>query len=304
MPSLLSRRAQVLLEASLAPNTRLSYSGSMRRFEAWCLANNLLSLPAAPKTVAEYIAALYNEGFKASTIRTNIAGICAIHRDAEHPDPSESRLVHRVLQGAMRLKGMRPTRKAPTEMEDLDRILCAIPNTLVGLRDKAMLTLGFAGAMRRSEVVGIDVEDVTFTPDGATVLIGTSKTDPFSYGVMVAIPDGKTLRAATTLRTWLEAACITSGPVFRPIYNGHVIERRVHPTVGPRALKKYAEIAGFDPTLYSGHSLRAGFITEAANAGVDTLALMGHSRHRTTKQLREYVRKANLFKNHPGLSFL
>lgn len=202
------------------------------------------------------------------------------------------------------MKGMRPSRKAPTEMDDLDRILCAIPNTLVGLRDKAMLTLGFAGAMRRSEVVAIDVEDVPFTSDGATVLIGTSKTDPFSYGMTIAIPEGKTLRAATTLRMWLGAANFTQGPVFRPIYQGHVIDRRVHPTVGPRALKRYAEIAGFDPARYSGHSLRAGFITEATNAGADALSLMGHSRHRTTRQLREYVRKANLFKNHPGLSFL
>lgn len=90
MPSLLSSRAQVLLESSLAPNTRLSYSGSMRRFEAWCLAHDLSSLPAAPETVAEYIAALYNDGFKASTIRSNIAGICATHRDAQQPDPAKT----------------------------------------------------------------------------------------------------------------------------------------------------------------------------------------------------------------------
>ncbi len=300
----LSESASLLFNASYAEHTRATYDGAMRRFQRWCEQRDRKSLPAAPETVADYLGALWDDGVKGASLSTYLYGIASHHRDCGLPDPSASSLVQRVLRGAMRLRGRGVQRKAAAELDPLQKMLSEIPNDLVGKRDRALLSLGFAGAMRRSEIVALNVEDLEFTPSGMIVFLRRSKTDQLGVGEKIAIPTGSNLRAVDALSDWLHAASIQQGPVFRPIYHGHVIERRVNAVLAGRLLKKYAVRANLDPTVFSGHSLRIGFITEAANAGVDAVGIMLHSRHRTTRQLRAYVRKANLFKRHPGDSFL
>jgi len=304
MSNALSDAVLDLVDASMAKNTRLTYDGAMKRFTDWCKKDDLNPLPASAETIAEYMAQLSVSGIKGSTIKTYLAGIIYHHRDAGHPDPGEHMLVQKVLRGAMRKNGMRPIQKVPTETDSLRLVLQNVPHDLRGIRDRAILCIGFAGAMRRSEVTALEVSDLTFVSEGVRVLIRRSKTDQVAMGADIAIPWGRNLFVVEALQDWIDAAGITEGPLFRPIYHCSILDRRMNPVIVAKVIKKYVTLAGFDAGEFSGHSLRSGFITEAANAGVDILTLMAHSRHRTTRQLRDYVRKADLFKRHPGASFL
>ncbi|WDQ99673.1 site-specific integrase [Devosia sp. J2-20] len=183
-------------------------------------------------------------------------------------------------------------------------IINVIPEDLKGIRDRAMLILGFAGALRRSELANLRVEDLLFTPEGAVLTIRKSKTDWAGRGTLLAIPDGRKFQPVTALKEWLHAAAISSGPVIRPMARGKVLCRRVEPVMISRTLKCYLQLAGYDPQKFGAHSLRAGFITEAAEAGMEADRIMDHSRHTDPKTVRGYIRRANLFQNHVGDSFL
>ena len=184
-------------------------------------------------------------------------------------------------------------------------VAAACPETLIGRRDRALLAFGFAGAFRRSELLALQVADLTESPDGLRVLIRRSKTDQAGEGQEIAIPRGTHLRPVETLQAWLAAAAITAGPVFRPVLKGG----RVRP--GPlgddaliRALKRRVAACQLDPTDFAAHSLRSGFLTSAAEAGADVLKMAEVSRHRSLDTLRRYVQRANLFKAHAGAGFL
>lgn len=184
-------------------------------------------------------------------------------------------------------------------------MLDSCPATLAGKRDKALLALGFAGAFRRSELVALTVADLEESAEGVRVHIRKSKTDQAGQGHVIAIPNGGRLQVVETVRDWLQAAGITSGPLFRPISKGGSVsgaaltDRSV-----ANIVKAYAEKAGLAPEDFSGHSLRAGFLTSAALAGADIFKMMGVSRHKHIEVLRVYVRDADLFRNHAGASFL
>jgi site-specific recombinase XerD len=179
------------------------------------------------------------------------------------------------------------------------------PDRLSGLRDRALLLLGFAGAFRRSELVALDVSDITEAKTGLLVTIRRSKTDQEGEGVTIAIARGDIACPAKALREWLDAAGIATGPIFRPINKaGTVAAERLTDRSVANIVKAYAERAGFDAATFSGHSLRSGFLTSAAAKGASIFKMMDVSRHKSVDTLRGYVRDAELFKDHAGAGLL
>jgi site-specific recombinase XerD len=185
-------------------------------------------------------------------------------------------------------------------------MLAHVPaHTLAGKRDRALLTLGFAAALRRSELVALNVEDIEETAEGLRVTIRRSKTDQAGAGYVIAVPAGLRLRPAEALRTWIAAAGIAIGSLFRSVNKaGRIsVEGLTGRTVAD-LVKRYAGAAGFDAAEFSGHSLRAGFLTSAANAGATVFKMQAVSRHKSIEVLSGYVRDAEAFKNHAGSAFL
>ena len=179
------------------------------------------------------------------------------------------------------------------------------PEGLKGMRERALLLLGFAGAFRRSELVALDVADIAETETGLLVTIRRSKTDQDGEGATIAIPRGDVACPARALREWLDAAGIEAGPIFRPINKASTVsgERLTDRSVA-NIVKAYAERAGFDANLFSGHSLRSGFLTSAAAKGASIFKMLDVSRHKSVDTLRGYVRDAELFKDHAGEGLL
>jgi site-specific recombinase XerD len=187
----------------------------------------------------------------------------------------------------------------------MQSMVATAPNNLAGIRDRALLLLGFAGAFRRSELVSLDVADIEETETGLLVCIRSSKTDQEGQGVTIAIARGDVACPVKALRAWLEAAAIEAGPIFRPIDKaGTVRASRLTDRSVANFVKAYAERAGFDASTFSGHSLRAGFLTSAAGKGASIFKMMDVSRHKSVDTLRGYVRDAELFKDHAGAGLL
>ncbi|MGV8952627.1 MAG: site-specific integrase [Cypionkella sp.] len=297
-------RVNSLQEASLSLNTHLAYAASIRRFSNWCSERSHQFLPAEPVVVAEYLADLIANGLQWTSIRVHAAAVSHLHVSSSENNPCKTYIVGAVLRGARRRRGGNVNQKNALSAQILAEILCVVPEDLKGIRDRAMLLIGFAGALRRSEIVSLRVEDLLFTPEGVVLKIKKSKTDWAGEGVLIAIPNGRKLQPVAALKKWLTAASISSGPIFRPMAQGKVLSRRATPLVITRTLKNYLQIAGYDPMLFGSHSLRAGFITEAVEAGLTAEQIMDHSRHTNPKIIHVYIRRANLFKDHVGESFL
>jgi len=291
--------------AAKAANTNRAYAADWADFCRWATVRAVSPLPCPPGLLCGYLAALADAGRRASTITRRAAAIAHHHRAAGLDPPTASPAVREVLRGIRHTHGTAPQGKTPATAELVARMLAACPETLIGFRDRALIAFGFAGAFRRAELLALEVADLTALPDGLRVVIRRSKADPEAKGQEVAIPRGTNLRPVETLQAWLVAAGISSGPLFRPVSKGG--------TVGPaplsadgfvRALKRRAAAAGLDPTGVAGHSLRAGFLTSAADAGADALKMAEVSRHTSLDTLRRYVRRASLFQAHAGAGFL
>jgi integrase len=208
---------------------------------------------------------------KASSITRRCAGLRYMHRVAGLEPPTNSEAIKAVLAGIRRTLGVAPVRKAPATAEAIEAMLAVTPaDSLRGLRDRALLLLGFAAALRRSELVALDVEDIESDVDGVRVIIRRSKTDQEGAGDVVPIPNGTKLKPVAAILAWLEAARIDEGPVFRPITRGGVVRsQRLTDCSVAEIVKAKAEAAGLDARVFSGHSLRAGFVTSALQAGDD-----------------------------------
>jgi len=291
--------------ASKSAATRRAYQGDAADFAAWCERHGLEPLPATVNTIAAYLAALARSGLKASTITRRCAGIRYMHRMAGLESPTSSEAIKAVLAGIRRSVGTAVTRKAPATAETVRAIVAEVPTDLRGLRDRALLVLGFAGALCRSELVALDVDDLKETAEGLHVRIRRSKTDQEGAGDFVSIPHGSRLRPVAALKAWLEAAGITEGPIFRSIKKGgSVTLERLSDRSVAQIIKRRAEAAGFDPAVFSGHSLRAGFVTSALHHGADILRVMDVTRHREVSTLKTYDRRAKAFRAHAGEAFL
>jgi integrase len=289
------------LVASIAPATSKVYARNWKRFEAWAVGHGLVSLPATPQTVARYLTDLAKD-HAPSTLTQHVSAIAGAHKAAGYAEPpTRSLLVHKTLAGLRRQQGTAPDAKAPLSVADLQAIVREhLPSGLKGTRDRALLLVGFAGAFRRSELVGIDVEHVEFVPEGMVVTLPRSKTDQEGAGRKVGIPYGQHTDTCPVgaLTAWLEAAGINCGPVFRAVdRSGHVGAARLANRSVALLVKHYVEALGRDPQAFAGHSLRAGHATAAALAGVKERDIMRQTGHRSTAMLRRCIRDGSLFRS-------
>lgn len=285
--------------------TRRAYRSDVRLFAAWCDTHGLAALPAAPETVAAFLAAQATGGRRPATLARRAAAIRYAHVLQGLEPPTQSETVKATLRGIRRSLGTRRRQKAAATADLVARMASLAPATLRGLRDRAVLLLGFAGAFRRCELVALTVADVLETADGYRITIRRSKTDQEGAGHEVAIPRGARLRAVAAVQAWQAAAGIADGPLFRPVAKGgRVLARALTAESVATIVKTYAGLAGLDPAEFAGHSLRAGFLTSAAAHGASIFKMMEVSRHKSMDVLQGYVRRAELFKDHAGAGFL
>lgn len=282
---------------SKAPNTLRAYRADWKLFEAWCGGKGLGTLPASPDTVSMYLMEI-SDVLKVSSIRRRLASISQAHQMAGVENPAGANLVRMTVQGIARANGSAPHQKKPTYTRDLQSMVEALPDNPIGVRDRALLLLGFAGAFRRSELVALDVEDLEFVDEGMVACVRRSKTDQEGQGLKKGIYKGRNgLCPVNAVNAWLTAAGITSGAIFRYVdKGGHVHADRLSDRAVAETIKKRAKAVGLDPMLYSGHSLRAGCATVAAGAGAQDREIMKMTGHRSSAMVQRYVREASLFK--------
>lgn len=295
----MKEQVEEYVKAALSDSTLKAYRTAWNEFISWCEQHEQNPLPASPQTVASYLATIAQTQ-KASTIQKKLTAISQAHQAANVENPTESKLVRVEMRGIRRLKGTRPNQKAAAVTSDLLAMVNTLPDNLLGLRDRALLLVGFAGAFRRSELVSLDVEDLVFRPDGVEIILRRSKTDQEAQGTKKGIHYGRNSETCPVkaLKAWLEAAGIMSGPVFRGV-NRHsqVQSERLNDKTVARVVKKAAEAAGLDPACYSGHSLRAGLATSAAMAGAQERDIMKQTGHRSVQMVRRYIRDGEIFRN-------
>jgi len=300
--SKLSLKSKKRLQKSKADNTLRAYESDWLDFYDWCAHVKLQALPAEPETIVNYINDLADNA-KANTVSRRLSAISENHKAASYLDnnPCRSGLVRNALDAIKREKGTMQRGKSPILMEDLQNMVAFFDtNDIAGIRDKALLLTGFMGAFRRSELVGIDIEDLTFTNEGVIILLAKSKGDQEGQGQYVAIPYSTSpmLCAVVALKCWLDFSQLRSGPLFRPL-NKHKQLRKQRLTNQSVALivKKYIGLAGLNAADFSGHSLRRGFATSAAQHDVDERSIMQQTRHKSEKMVRRYIEQGNMFKN-------
>jgi site-specific recombinase XerD len=288
-----------------APATRAAYRSDFAAFRVWCLAKGVDALPASPEVVAAYLAHGAANGASASTITRRCAAIRYAHRLADFEPPTNSESVRATLRGIRRTLGAAPARKSPVLAEMVRAMAMAAPDNLKGLRDCALLLLGFAGAFRRSELVALDVGDIEETDEGIRVTIRRSKTDQEGQGQTIAIVRGGATCPVKAIKVWLAAAQITEGALFRPVAKGGKlgIQRLTDKSVCD-IVKAYATQVGLNATDFGAHSLRSGFLTSAARRGASVFKMRDVSRHKSLDVLQAYVRDADLFRDHAGLGLL
>jgi site-specific recombinase XerD len=308
MPTeLVDPRASVraYIEAEKAVGTRRAYKSDWADFCAWCDTVSLNSMPAEPIAVARYLAQLADRGLKAATIQRHVASIRAAHLAANKEPPTNAEGVKATMRGIRRTLGTRPTKKAPATAEIITKLQAVFPNTLAGHRDRAIVLMGFAAALRRSELVALDVPDIEWRRKGVVLHKRRSKTDQEGKGAFIPVPRGNALRPVDALEAWLNASGITEGPIFRSVHrSGALLEQRLSDRDVARIVKRAVAAAGIDAKVFSGHSLRAGFVTSALDAGVDPLKIMPITCHVKVDTLKEYDRRENDFDTHAGGDFL
>ncbi|MCK1402044.1 site-specific integrase [Bradyrhizobium sp. 4] len=293
------------LEAEKSANTRKGYTADWADFTTWCGQVSEDPLPALPLTVARYLAHLADIGRKTATIERRVAAIRSAHKAANHEPPTNSEGVKATMRGIRRTIRSKQTRKKPTTSGVLARVLEHLPPTTAGLRDRAILLVGFAAALRRSELVAIQLEDIERRASGVLIHLGQSKSDQDGKGTALTVPNGKKLRPIDALDAWIAAAKIISGPVFREVdRHGRVGAAGLSGRSIARIVKRAVKAAGLDDAAFSGHSMRAGFITSALDAGEDPLKLKKHSRHAKLDTLSIYDRRENELEDHVGGDFL
>jgi integrase len=279
------------IRESLAENTRVAYLSDLAHFESW---GGLI--PAAPETIAEYLVA-HADLLSVATLNRRIAALSKVHRSRGFSNPTSVEIVKSTLRGLKRIKGTAQRQATPLIKEDLFVVLEAMGSRLKDIRDRALLLIGFAGGFRRSELVGLNCDDVVLVRQGLEVTLRRSKTDQNAVGRKIGIPHGRGRWCPVlALEQWKVASGIIEGAMFRPIDRHH--------RVGPKRLSAEAvclvvrgrvQAAGIGPGNYSGHSLRAGLATSAAQAGVSSWKIRQQTGHASDAMLARYVRDGQLF---------
>jgi integrase len=293
-------KAGAFMAQARTSNTRRAYRSSFADYAAWCQQLGLKPLSADPQLIGMYLAGLPERQFKYATIRMRLSAIAAAHRAAGLALDLKDPRIARVMEGIARSVGTRTVGSKPVLADELANMLRALPPTPIGARDRALLIIGFGAAMRRTELVALDLDDVTVTDIGLKVLIRFSKTDQVGAGEEVGIhrsSDGR-LCPVKAIESWLELRGRQPGPLFQQMTRtGNVRPVRLSDRGVVRAVKSAALAIGLDPDRYAGHSLRAGLATSASNAGADLLHIMNQTRHRSVDTVRRYVRDTEIWRN-------
>ncbi len=292
------------LQNSKANNTVRAYKSDFTDFGIFCSQNGFKSLPSEPKVVSLYLTHLSTKNAKMSTLKRRLVSIGVIHKlkghylDTKHPSIIEN------IMGIKRRKGSIQIAKKPILINSLKLIIDVIDKQkkeeIKRLRDRSIILIGFSGGFRRNEIVSLDYDDLDFVPEGLKINIRRSKTDQFGEGSIKALPyfDKSQYCPVISVSNWIKISKINSGSLFRRFSKGSKLsESRLTDQTVALLIKEYLELAGIDSKNYSGHSLRSGFATSAAEAGVEERSIMAMTGHKTTEMVRRYIKEANLFKN-------
>jgi site-specific recombinase XerD len=292
------------LKNSKALNTVRAYKSDFKDFGLFCVQNNFKTMPSEPKIVSLYLTHLSTKDIKLSTIKRRLVSIGVIHKIKGHYLDTKHPLIIENLMGIKRRKGSIQKSKKPILINDLKKIVDAINQDklkdIKKLRDKSIILIGFAGGFRRNEIVSLDVEDIEFVYEGLKITLRRSKTDQFGAGTIKGIPyfENKLYCPATALQRWLNISKITKGPIFRRFSKGSLLlDARLTDQTVALLIKEYLNKAGINSRSYSGHSLRSGFATSAAEAGAEERSIMAMTGHKSTEMVRRYIKEANVFKD-------
>jgi site-specific recombinase XerD len=292
------------LQSSKAINTVRAYKSDFNDFALFCAQNGFKSLPSEPKIVSLYLTYLSTKDAKMSTLKRRLVSIGVIHKlkghylDTKHPSIIEN------IMGIKRRKGTIQKAKKPILISNLKIIIDVIDQQnreeIKKLRDRSIILIGFSGGFRRNEIVSLDHDDLDFVPEGLKINIKRSKTDQFGEGFKKALPyfDNSQYCPVVSLKNWIDITKINSGSLFRRFSKGsRLTEKRLTDQTVALLIKEYLQLAGIDSKNYSGHSLRSGFATSAAEAGAEERNIMAMTGHKSTEMVRRYIKEANLFKN-------
>lgn len=282
-----------LINNSLSDATKRAYRQGLASYES-----SGRAIPSTPQMVAEYLAECAVV-CAVATIQRRLAAIAKAHVAIGVSDPTKSEIVRATMRGIRRALSTAQREARPILKDDLFQMLERMGDGPKDIRDKALLLLGFAGAFRRSELVGLDMADIEIVKQGLVVLLRRSKTDQEGRGRKIGVPYGRTRWCPVRrLTEWIEHASIESGPIFRPVdRHGHVAVTRLSGEAVSIVVKDRAEAAGFDRCYYSGHSLRAGLATSAAMAGSPSHKIRAQTGHASDAMLARYIRDGNMFEN-------
>jgi integrase len=291
----LSAEAAYFVRSSRAPATRKLYRWAWSRVLEWCRTLDRCPLPMSDETAALVLVEAAKAQMKLGTIRNIRAAICIAHRIASEPDPTRYESVRSVLRGIARALGDRPHRKTAFTADDMRLMRDQAFRTKYitqGNRDWALISIGYSAALRRSEIAALDVADLEFRAQDLIITIQRSKTDQLGRSSRVHVQRGcdPELCPVVAVQSWL-GFVEGPGPLFRPItaYGG-VLARRLEPSSVAVVVKRYGDVLGLSPEEIGAHSLRAGLVTSAVNAGVPAEAIMAHTRHKSHDTLQRYYR--------------
>ena len=292
------------LQSSKANNTVRAYKSDFKDFGLFCSQNGFKSLPSEPKIVSLYLTYLSTKDAKMSTLKRRLVSIGVIHRlkghylDTKHPSIIEN------IMGIKRRKGSIQKGKKPILLSHLKQLINVIDEQksedIKKLRDRSIILIGFSGGFRRNEIVSLDYDDLDFVEEGLKIQIRKSKTDQFGEGSVKALPyfDNQKYCPVISLKNWINISKINAGSLFRRFSKGSRLSgNRLTDQTVALLIKEYLKIAGIDSKNYSGHSLRSGFATSAAEAGAEERNIMAMTGHKSPEMVRRYIKEANLFKN-------
>ncbi len=300
----LEQETLINLKNSKANNTIRAYKSDFNDFGLFCVQNGFKSLPSEPKIVSLYLTHLSTRDAKISTIKRRLVSIRVVHKlkgyylDTKHPSIIEN------IMGIKRRKGSIQKGKKPLLINHLKKIVDVIDQQsnqeIKKIRDRSIILIGFSGGFRRNEIVSLDYDDLDFVKEGLKITLKKSKTDQFGAGSVKGLPyfDNSQYCPVVSLKKLIEISKISSGPLFRRFTKGlNLSENRLTDQSVALIIKDYLKLAGIDNKNYSGHSLRSGFATSAAEAGVEERSIMAMTGHKSTEMVRRYIKEANLFKN-------
>jgi len=300
----LQEETLVNIKSSKANNTIRAYKSDFNDFGLFCAQNGFKSLPSEPKIISLYLTHLSNKEVKMSTLKRRLVSIGVIHKlkghylDTKHPSIIEN------IMGIKRRKGSIQKGKKPLLINNLKLLIDVIDKShheeIIKLRDRSIILTGFSGGFRRNEIVSLDFIDLDFVSEGLKINLKRSKTDQFGEGSVKGLPyfDNSKYCPVLSLKKWIEISNIKSGPLFRRFSKGSKLtDNRLSDQTVALLIKKYLKLIGIDSKDYSGHSLRSGFATSAAESGAEERSIMAMTGHKSTEMVRRYIKEVNLFKN-------